>query len=243
VSGAGGSDGSGLPSSAELGSLGPVGENQAEALGRIADRALVFQSFLLRRAWGVYYAIWAAAIAAFFVFPALAAVPLLSLSWWGPLIYNAVIVGVFLIAVGGTSWTVGHTYRAISFQDARANRKAGRHRFVLYLVFGLAILIAITAVATLSSFLGLLVLDACLGVLNFQILLTVRRVFPRIPPEGSVALGTYAASVLGSAAVLLVTHNQLWFGLFWVIAIAGWAFSALYALYHAPEEMTVGAGA
>lgn len=219
------------------------GADPAQVLGQIADRAQVFQNYLLRRAWGVYYAVWAAAIAAFFVFPAFAAVPLLPLSWWGPLIYDAVIVAIFLVAVWGTSWTVGHTYRAIRFQDARESRTGGRRRLLLYLGEGLAILVAVTVVATLSSFAGLLVLDAILGVLNFQILRAVRRVFPRVPPEGSAAVATYAVSVLGSAAVLLLTHDQLWFGLFWVVAIAGWAFSALYALYHAPEEMALGAGA
>jgi hypothetical protein len=237
-----GADTSHEPGSVRSGSLesgeGPPGEE----LARIADRALVFQGYLLRRAWGVYYAIWSAALTTFFIFPALAAAPLLALPWWGGGVYYATLLALVLVAIWATSWAFGQTFRSARFRQARYARRVGRRRFLQMVGIGLGIFALVTAIAFLSSFAGLLVLDASLGVINLWLLLAVRRSFPRVPPEGTIAVATYAASILGSAAALLVTHDQLWFGLSWIVGAAGWAFCGVYALYHAPEEMTLGPG-
>jgi len=218
----------------------PGGATPGEALGAIADRALTFQSYLLRRAWGVYYAIWAAAIAAYILVPATFATRIPAFAPGTTVAYYGFLVAVTVVATWATSWTFGQTLRAIRLREARTARFASRRRFVLWLAIGLAIFALIVLVAAQSSFAGLLVLDACLGVLNLWILLAVRRSFARIPAEATIAIGTYATSVVGSTVALLLTGSQTWFALPWVVALLGWGFSAVYALYHAPEELALG---
>jgi len=231
-------DGDRRARSTERGSENAVTSGVA-LLSHAADRALTFQSYLIRRAWGVYYAIWAAALVTFFVFPALVAEAYPSLSFLGEITYYALILAVLGLATWATSWSFGQTFRALNFR--RAVHREGPHHwhFYLFLTIGLATFVAILAVAYLSSFAGLLALDAALAVINIWILVAVRDTFARVPPEGSIAVGTYAVSVVGSATALVLTHSQSWFGAFWVVAIIGWSFSAVYALYHAPEEMTL----
>jgi hypothetical protein len=222
--------------------LDPLGRNAHEALGRIADRALTFQYFILRRAFGVYYAIWAGAISVFVVFPAVVSIVYPTFSGWVLAVYYAMIAAVLLGAIWATSWTFGQTYRTNRFRDARTHRKIAGSYFVPSLAIGVAIFALVVAIALLSSIAGLLVLDVCLAGVNLWLLFTVRRVFPRLPPEASIAVGTYAVSVVGSAVALVLTKNQTEFALFWVVAIVGWTFCGLYALYHASEELASGAG-
>jgi hypothetical protein len=214
-----------------------------EVLGRLADRALTFQNFILRRAFGLYYAIWAAAFVVFIVVPAVVSVAYPALSGWGLAGYYVFIAGILLGAIWATSWAFGQTYRTSRFRDARAHRTSARSYFGPTLVIGVAIFILVVAVALLNSFAGLLVLDACLGVVNLWLLFTVRRLFERLPPEGAVAVGTYAISIVGSAVALVLTRSQTDYALLWVVAIAGWTFCGIYALYHASEELASGAGA
>jgi hypothetical protein len=221
---------------------GPTPPTEAanrELLSQAAGRALAFQNYLIRRAWGVYYAIWSAALVTFFVFPALVAAAYPSLSPLGEVVYYALILVVVVLSIWATSWSFGQTFRALRFRRALRSESPQHWHLYVFLAIGLGIFALVYLVANLNSFVGLLFLDACLGVINVWILLAVRDAFSRVPPEGSVAIGTYAASIVGSIGTLLLTHNQGWFAGFWIVAIVGWAFAAIYALYHAPEEMTL----
>ena len=213
-----------------------------QLLSEAASRALVFQNYRIRRAWGIYYAIWSAALVTFLVFPALVAAAYPSLSLLDEVVYYAPILAVVVLSVWGTSWAFGQTFRAQRLRRALRNESSRHWHFYVFLVVGVGLFALVFVVANLSSFAGLLFLDACLGVINLWILLAVRDAFSRVPPEATIAIGTYSVSIVGSAAALVLTHNQSWFGGFWTIAIVGWAFAAVYALYHAPEEMTLESG-
>jgi hypothetical protein len=230
------------PPGSRIGDASGLGAPDVELLGRVTGRALAFQSYLIRRAWGVYYAIWAAALVTFFVFPALVNAAYPTLSLLGELLYYALILLVVLLAIWATSWSFGQTFRALQFRRAISQETPRHWHFYLFLGIGLGIFVLVFVIAYLSSFAGLLFLDACLGGLNIWILVAIRDAFSPVPPEGAIAVGTYAISIVGSASALVLTHNQSWFGALWIIAIVGWSFSAVYALYHAPEEMTLESG-
>jgi hypothetical protein len=213
-----------------------------ELWDRVAGRALEFQDYLLRRAWGVYYAIWAAGLATFFSYPAWISFVFPSLSAAEALLFYAPILLLIVLAVWATTWSIGQTFRVSRFRSA-LRREARPHRhFSTALVIGLAIFVVVVAVAYVSSFASLLVLDACLAAINLWNLLRVRDAFSRPPPESAIAIGTYAVSAVGSAVALLLTHSQSWFGAFWAVAVVGWSFCAVYALYHAPEELALASG-
>ena len=214
-----------------------VGSDQ---LGQIADRALVFQNFLLRRAWGVYYLTWSAALTGLFVVPSVLTGPLSSAPLWALVLYYVYLVGVIALATWATAWAFTQSARAVRLRQLREARSVARRRFLQVLAVSLGITALVFAVSYLSSFAGLLVLDASLGAVIVWLLIQVRAWFSRPPPEATIAISTYGISVVGSALVLLLTHQQALYADFWLLATVAWAFCGTYALYHSPEEMTGG---
>ena len=213
----------------------PLGADQ---LGRIADRALVFQNFLLRRTWGVYYLIWSAALTGFFVIPSVLSGPLSNAPAWATVLYYVYLVAVLFLAIWATAWAFAQSSRAVRFRQLREAQDVARRRLLQVLAWGFGIFALVLAVSFLSSFAGLLVLDASLGFIILWVLLQVRAWFSPPPPEADIAVIAYGASVVGSAAVLLLTGSQPLYSDLWLVAIVAWAFCGAYALFHAPEEMT-----
>ncbi len=209
-----------------------------EQLGRIAGRALVFQAYLLRRAWGVYYLIWSAALVGFFVVPGVLTGPLAPTTPLELTLYYAYLVGVIALGIWGTSWAFTQSARAEWLRDSLEGRSRSRRRFLQILWIGLGITALVTAVSYVSNFYGLLVLDAALGTIILWLLIQIRAWFHPPPPEAALAIGTYATSVVASAIALVLTGDQALYSAFWLVATVGWAFAGVYALYHAPEEMT-----
>ncbi len=209
-----------------------------EELGRLAGRALVFQAYLLRRAWGVYYLIWSAALVGFFVVPAVLTGPLAPTTDLELVLYYGYLAGLIALAIWGTSWAFTQSARAAWLRDALEGRRRSRQRFFQILWISLVIAAAVFAVSYFSSYAGLLVLDAALGGILLWVLVQVRLWFHPPPPESALAIGSYATSVVGSAVALVLTHDQSLYAALWLIATVGWAVAGAYALYHAPEEMT-----
>lgn len=209
-----------------------------EELGRLAGRALVFQAYLLRRAWGVYYLIWSAALVGFFVVPGVLTGPLAPTTDLELVLYYGYLAGLIALAIWGTSWAFTQSARAAWLRDTLEGRQRSRQRFFQILWISLAIAAAVFAVSYFSSYAGLLVLDAALGGIILWVLVQVRLWFHPPPPESALAIGSYATSVVGSAVALVLTHDQSLYAVLWLIATLGWAIAGAYALYHAPEEMT-----
>ncbi len=213
------------------------GPPTADTLDRLAGRALVFQAYLLRRAWGVYYAIWSAALVGFFVVPGVLAGPLSHASTAEVVAYYVYLALLIGAAIGATSWAFAQSARAVRLRDTLEGRQLSRRRFLEVLAIGVAITALVVVVSFVSSFAGLLVLDAVLGGVTLWLLIQVRAWFRPVPPEATIAVATYAASVLGSAFTLVLTGEQIVYSACWLVAVGGWAFAGFYALYHAPEEM------
>lgn len=221
----------GLPAGSDV-AVGP------DQLRQLADRALLFQGYLLRRAWGVYYLIWSAALTGFFVVPSLLTGVLSAAPLWAIVLYYGYLIALIALSIWATSWAFTQSVRATRLRDLGEPRPEARRRFLQILAIGLAIAAVVFAVSFVSSFAGLLVLDVVLGGVILGVVYQVRSWFELTPPEGSVAIATYAVSIAGSAIALVLTDSQAWYAAVWTIAIVGWAFSGAYALYHAPEELT-----
>ena len=214
------------------------GAVRLEELDRLAGVALVFQGYLLRRAWGVYYLIWSAALAGFFIIPEVLTGPLAPTTNVELVLYYAFLVAVIGLACWGTSWAFTQSARAARLRDTIEGRAISRRRFLQVLAVGFALAALVFGVSYVSSYAGLLVLDAALGGVVLWLLVQVRAWFRRPPPEAALAVATYATSVVGSAIALVLTNNQGLYAVLWLIATVGWAFSGAYALFHAAEEMT-----
>ncbi len=211
-------------------------------LDRVVGRALEFQGFLLRRAWGIYYLAWAVALVVFFVLPGTLDAELSSATLPEAVLYDALQGAAILLVIWVTWWAVGQSVRAGRLRDTLEGRPLSRRWFAQILGVALAITALVVVVGLVNVFAGYLVLDACVGAAVLWLLFQARPWFRPVPPEATLAIVAFAVSVGASAAALVVTRDPLLFSAGWLVAIACWAFAGGYALYHAPEEMTGGAG-
>jgi hypothetical protein len=209
-------------------------------LHQLVGRALEFQGYLLRRTWGLFYLVWAAVLVVFFVLPGTLAGVLASPTVVEASLYDALQAAAIAVAIWTTWWTVARAARTDRLRDTLAGRALSRRWFLQILGVGLAITAVVVVVGFVSAFAGLLLLDASLGGVLLALLLQVRPSFDPVPPEATLATGSYAVSVVSSAIALVLTHDGFWYSSCWLIAIVVWAFAGVYALYHAPEEMTRG---
>ena len=178
----------------------------------------------------------------FFVVPGALAGPLASPTALEAGLYNALQGGAVVVAIWTTWWAVAQAARTGRLRDTLAGRALSRRWFLQILAWGVAITVLVVSVGFVSAFAGLLVLDASLGGTVLWLLYQVRPWFRPVPLEAKIALDAYALSVGSSALALVLTHNQLLFSGCWTIAPLVWAFAGVYALYHAPEELTRATG-
>jgi hypothetical protein len=219
----------------------PVGQQvPREELNQVVQRALEFQGYLLRRTWGLYYLIWAVVLSVFFVVPGALAGALATPTPIEVVLYDALQGGAIAVAVCATWWAVAQSARTGQLRNTLEGRALSRRWFLQSLAWGAAITVLVVTVGFISTFAGLLVLDASLGGVVLWLLLQVRPWFHPVPLEATIAAGAYALSIGGSAAALVLTHSQLLFSEAWILAPLVWAFAGVYALYHAPEELTRG---
>ncbi len=211
-------------------------------LGQVVGRALEFQGFLLRRAWGLYYLVWALALAIFFVVPGALARYLALASLPEAVLYDAVQGAAIVLVLWVTWWAVAQSGRAGRLRDALEGRPRTSRVFLQIVAWGAAITVLVVTVGFVSALAGFLVLDASVGGIVLWLLVQARRWFRPVPPEATLAVAAFAVSVASSAVVLVLTRQPVLFAGCWLLATACWAFAGAYGLFRAPEEMTRGVG-
>ncbi len=210
-------------------------------LDQVVGRALQFQGFLLRRAWGIYYLSWAVALVVLFVVPGTFADELSSATFPEAVLYDALQGAAILLVIWVTWWAVAQSARAGRLRDTLEGRPLARRWFVQVLGVAVAITALVVVVGFVNVFAGFLVLDASVGGVVLWLLFQARPWFRPVPPEATLAVLAFAVSIGASAAALVVTRDPRLFSSAWLVATGAWAFAGAYALYHAPEEMTGGA--
>ncbi len=243
---------SGAPPSVARGAESPSEGSAVDASGRdpptpteldrVVGRALEFQGFLLRRAWGVYYLVWAVALVVFFVVPGTLAGRLTSATLPEAVLYDALQGAAVLLVVWVTWWAVAQSARAGRLRETLEGRPLSSRWLVQILAVSLAITALVVVVGFVNAVAGFLVLDASVGGVVLWLLFQVRAWFRPVPPEATWAVGAFALSAAAAAAVLVLTREPLLFSIAWLVAPGTWAIAGGYALYHAPEEMTGGSG-
>jgi hypothetical protein len=222
----------------------------AAQLEGIARRALTFQRYIFRRAWGLYYAVWAAAITVFvfgYLIPPTLGFSGASFGW---LTYALLYGGVGTAAGVESANIFRNARRALQLRrtishdnlSAMQGKKFGRKSWlhIIPWIWWAGFYVIIFFLFTLfprGAFSGLY---ASLFLVEVFIYFELKLCFPKkIPFEGKAALASYGASTLLSLAVsFLSTTFSFLFTALWVPTICVWVFCALYALRHAPDELT-----
>jgi len=198
---------------------------------KIAERALLLQSYLLRRAWGVPYAAWSLALfVTVFVSPSEPDVAL-------RLIVDIAVSGTALVAV---LWEFRRARDTADVRNAIINVR--RSKPLGYRVL-LPTWVTIYAIAILTVIFfrpqAVLVLVAVYGTLAAYFYYSLRMSFPlRLPPEGKIALSSLAVAAIVSVGLLPLLGHPAPYGILWGMIVALWGFASAYARTRRPPAPT-----
>src|SRR5579884_1743566 len=197
---------------------------EIQTLRAVAERALKFQQYMLRRAWGLYFVLWLAIpYSISILYPDAGFYPYL-------IAYS--IPGI--IGILATSWIFSRARRTIELRHVTSGLQRRRNfSLIAWLIF-FAILISSIAFSRSTFY---FVYSAFLMILDYFIYKSLKYSFPKIPVEGYVAIATFTSSVAVTAISFIFTQAYYILALGWFPSIAGWLFSSIYSLYHAPESM------
>jgi len=199
----------------------------------IAKKALALQSYILRRSWGAFYAIWACSIfLTHFISPFEADLEL-------RVAINLVASGSALVAVLWTFRRARNTaeVRYAIFDPAWSRPMGYRVLLPLFLaIYALAILTVIfflpwAAYAVFASYVALVAYFYYALRLSFPV---------RLPIEGIIALSSAAFAALASIALLPFMKDIEPYGVLWGATIGLWLVAAAYARTRRPPRLSEG---
>lgn len=207
---------------------------------RVATRrALAFQRYIFKKAWGLYYAIWASTFAVYFFLPTI-----LSTAGLSPNLGNDYLLLVIDLAVsiaaGAASGRIIERARNAAFVRSAVQaspsiferrKKLFAAWWIIYfsLMIGAAILFSahllsiVFGLATSGTLVFYYALKAC-----FQ---------ERLPDEGLIAISVFGLAATVSFVLSLFNPSATFYALVWGITILVWFSASLYTLLHATEEL------
>lgn len=208
-------------------------------LEKIARHALIFQKYVFRRAWGIYYAVWTTAITIFtfgYRLPFSALFPA-SVAW---IPYALLYAGVGTLAGIASFWIFGSAWRTLKLRRVvgEPNKRLRRKYFLLIVLWWAATYAAIGISFTLFEVHAFTVLYGALFLIEIFLFYQLRTSFPNsMPPEGKIALASYGFSSTLSLVVSILGINPVLYTPLWIVTIAAWFYCSVYALRHAPDEL------
>lgn len=208
---------------------------EVETLKLLALKALKFQHYILRRAWGLYYAVWSLSFILWMLLPYSVSVFYPNAGFYAYLFAYSLpgLVGMVV-----ASWIFGKARRTIelrslTFGRERRKKLASAINLIPWLLFFAIIISAL--VFSRSTF--YYVYSGFLVIFDYFIYKALKYSFERIPLEGYIAIATFTSSIAITAIALNFTRSYYIINLGWAISVVGWLFSSIYSLYHAPESM------
>ena len=185
-------------------------EHIAQQLICVGNRAVVMERYLLKRAWGIYYAIWALSILLFIYLPNL-------LNPIRPVLLQDIAFGssyAVIIAVSGyvSGWVFSRVARAAKLQGDLAGNFGRNFKdtilnyTTLILLFLLVILLA---TGFFKFFVGLFMEAVILILVAVYVYRWVTRSLGKVPPEAAMAIITFILSDICSTISVIVTRGGI----------------------------------
>jgi hypothetical protein len=205
-----------------------------QEIGKVAERALEYQRYIFRRTYGVYYLVWAAAIA-LLGSPNVGAVFGLSAEL-GAGMESAVSLVVVAAAVGTTALIFRNALRTIGLRRALGTRRGSYAPYFFGWIAGMyTVIFAADLLVPAYSF---VVVYALLLPVPFVIYFMLGMAFPQgRPVEGLIAVVTYGIAAVINLAVSLIGIDSWVMGWVWAATAVVWLLAAFYALFRAPDEL------
>ena len=219
--------------------LGEEKDSEYTDLRATARRFLDFQRGYLRRRWALYYAVWATAVAGYFLVPFLldstrfSALP--SVDQYLTLGGIDLALTIAGVAVSVRSWGLAdRTSEVRSATEGLPSFTGTRNLVRLAIV--LTIVIIALAISTRSVFAAYLLGDSVLLVLSLLLILHLHRAFRPIPVEGWVAIAAFVLASAVSYTSLLLLDSPLGHEIAWAAAVVVWFGCAAYARFGVAED-------
>ncbi len=213
--------------------MAPDLDPSPEALTQAFGQAVRFQRYLLRRACGIVYAIWAGAIAA------LLGLPIVIGRWPGA---SSLAEGIGVVVVTLAAFlAAAFSSRRVSQQALRTTRLRtlssaplpGTGLWVWLLVPAFILTIFAEVIVGHSALVFFYLFVTGLAAFSLQ---RQRQALGQVPPDGAWA---YGSLIVGAVITIGLLVSPEWpiYPWVWVPVLGVWLAAALYALYRAPEEL------
>jgi hypothetical protein len=204
-------------------------------------RALVFQRHIFKKAWGIYYAVWASTFSIYFFLPSFLSLFGLSTNLGND--YYLLILDLAVSVVAGTaSGRIIERARIASFVQSTINRPRPsffERRKKLFAIWWIVYFSAIIVSAVLfrAHLISIVFGLATTGTIVFYYALRV--CFQEsIPREGVIAISIFGIASTSSFGISLFNSNSIVYAIIWGVTILVWFGASFYSLLHIDEELT-----
>jgi hypothetical protein len=213
-------------------------EDIAQQLICVGNRAVTMERYLLRRAWGIYYAIWALSILFFIYIPVfLNPIKSVVLQDFAFTISYGIVIAVASYFSGLTFRKIARTaklQRALSKPPKLSLKDLMLKYSVLIVLFLLVILLATGFFRSLH---GVCLEAAILAIIPFYIYRGVSQSLGKVPVEAILAIGVFLFSDLGSAVSIILTRGAYYYPEFWVPTVIAWFLASIFSFANSGEEL------
>lgn len=209
----------------------------------INKKAIKFERFIIRRAYGLYYLIWAFAIFEFLIAPFILSSLHINLYYFY-IIYAISYIITLYIAIELSKHLFSKVYKTYKLEYNEDKKKFKPVNYI-YIIIIIILLILFSYFFQKEYFyyaMFLYIVNVLLFSFGLNILGYLRLSFKKIPFEGYIAFYSYDISAIGTIIFFIISSflfkNIVYYSFLpWFIAISGWLFSSYYAIYHAPDEV------
>jgi hypothetical protein len=208
-------------------------------LRNTAKRALLFQRYIFRQAFGIIYAIGAVTMAIDLILP-YALQTFIGTSSWYWVVYPLAVSFIDIVAAVISIVYMGKATRTIALRNALNPQSSGRTRQRVVIVLWITCYVLAAILLAIFRLEALTILFVLTFTIEALLILQLRRVFFHdIPLESKIAAIVFGASIATSVALSILSISRLG-SVPWIVTIVAWLFCALYALKTAPEEWVAG---
>ena len=211
----------------------------SEHLKCVGTKAVSLDRYLQRRAWGIYYSIWAFSI---FLFIFLSyPIDFIRQFYAEIIVYIAsyVLIVVFASYFSGLVFSrakrLASLQRDLSDPDDWSPKKNSLIGIMLFILLIAAI--SLISSGLLRTFLGILLEVTFLAFIDLYVYSMIKRSLGKIPLEGWVAVSVFMFSDIGSALTVIIFRSPEYFVYFWIPTVVAWFLASIYSLYHARDEL------
>ena len=213
-------------------------EDVARQLICVGNRAVVMERYLLRKAWGIYYAIWALSILLFIYLPNL--LNPIRPAYLQDIAFGASYAAIILVAGYISGFVFSRAAGAAKLQEDLAgkssrNVKASILNFTI-MVF-LFLMVILLATGLFRSFFGALLEAIILALVAVYVYHSVSRSMGKVPAESAIAIITFIFSDIFSTFSAIITRGGFYYADFWIPTVVAWLLASLISFANAGDEL------